>query len=184
MKEMKAVPYEELSFEFNTRSLVELFLRDNDKDTRLTPVLPKRGEYVRHKDCSLIDMQSKIFRLNDAINRCLQEGTNYSIAYSDMKAMFRNLRSRQINWPLLLMKGTSAIDGKVDNFVDKCLPFGKSIPYTHFQAYSDTTAHTVEVNSGNKRINYLDAYLFAALFRAYCNVRLIIFFQFAIKLSF
>ena len=54
-------------------------------------------------------------------------------------------------------------------FVDKCLPFGASISYAHFQRVSDALKHIIQVRTNSPVTNYLDDFLFIALTILRCN---------------
>ena len=88
---------------------------------------------------------------------------------SDMKSAFRNLPMAVSEFMLLIMKAENPIDGVIYYFVDKCLPFGASISCALFQAFSDAVAFIFKKKTGNKTVNYLDDYFFAALLKAMCD---------------
>ena len=68
--------------------------------------------------------------------------------------------------------------------MDKCLPFGSSISCVHFQAFSNAVAHIVEYFIKKKVVNYLDDYLFAALFRALYNAQVQCFLDVCAEINF
>ena len=182
MKEIKekrfAGPYQEIPFEYYTQSPVGLVPKDNRKNTRLIFHLsyPRRGTtsvnantpkhlcFVKYPDFSL------------AVQHCLQEGRACYCGKSDAKAAFRNLPILSKYWRYLVMKAKNPITGKWEFFVDKCLPFGSSISCAVFQKVSDTIAFIVKVKSGGKvNVNYLDDFLFIALFKVLCNSQVELF---------
>ena len=75
------------------------------------------------------------------------------------------------------MKAWSPLDGEWYFFVDKCMPFGAVISCSHFQKFSDAVAHVMRTKSGRDLVNYLDDYLFIALFKMTCNGQIDIFLQ-------
>ena len=84
------------------------------------------------------------------------------------------------------MKAEHPQTGKVYYFVDKCLPFGHRISCAIFQSFSDALAHLVQFKLTSKLArrqvaltNYLDDFLFVALFNRICNQALKTFLQLA-----
>ena len=59
--------------------------------------------------------------------------------------------------------------GKIQYFVDKCLPFGASISCSHFQRFSNCIEFIFRKRTGKKANNYLDDFFFAALLAVLCN---------------
>ena len=69
------------------------------------------------------------------------------------------------------MKAVNPISGKMQYFVDKCLPFGSSISCAHFQRVSNALKHLAEYRAGRIGFmsNYLDDFLFLAKLLTECN---------------
>ena len=120
---------------------------------------------------------------NEAVARCLQEGKNCMIAKSDNRSAFRNLGILRVHWRYLIIKAKSPIDGNWYYFVDKCLPFGTSISCAHYQAVSDAVAFLVEYHTNKVVINYLDDYLFAHMFKRFCDQQVMIFLEVCQKIN-
>ena len=75
-------------------------------------------------------------------------------------------------WPYLIMKVESPLQPRrFFYFVNKCLPFGAVISCSHFQRFSNAIAHVVSWRMKKPLINYLDDFLFAALFQMLCNAQ-------------
>ena len=109
---------------------------------------------------------------------------------SDLTAAFRNLAILKRNWRYLLMKAHNPLDKKFYFFVNKCMPFGVSISCAHFQAFSDALAHIVEwiyeLKMGVKKplTNYLNDFLFIALFAFMCNRQIAVFMEVCSNINF
>ena len=76
---------------------------------------------------------------------------------TDLSSAFRvlPLLTSCICWLVMLAQDPS--DGKWKYFVDKCLPLGASISCSHYQHFSNSLWHIIEVRTGKKAItNYLD----------------------------
>ena len=70
----------------------------------------------------------------------------------------------------LVMAAQDPSDGKWKFFVDKCLPFGASISCSHYQRFSNSLRHIVQVRTNQRSLtNYLDDFLFAAISKMLCN---------------
>ena len=111
----------------------------------------------------------------EAVQRCIEEGVNCSVAKSDMSSAFRHVPLRKSEWYLLVMMATHPISKKRFFFVDKCLPFGSSISCAIFQEVSNAIAHIVRIRSRKVNVNYLDDYLFAAALKRECDRQVQIF---------
>ena len=139
MKEVKlkryAGPFSEPPFKNYIQSPVGLVPKDNGKDTRLIFHLsyPRGGDSINsNTPKELCSVQYQDF--SEAIRRCIEGGRCCYIGKSDMKSAFRNLGLKIKNFPWLLLKARSPVDGKTYWFVEKCLPFGGSISCsTHSQ---------------------------------------------------
>ena len=82
------------------------------------------------------------------------------------------------------MKAKCSLDGQWYWFVEKCLPFGSSISCRHFQNFSNSIAHIVTYFNRKDNVNYLDNYLFAALFKALCDSQVDTFLQICKEINF
>ena len=69
------------------------------------------------------------------------------------------------------MKAYHPVTGRLQYFVDKCLPFGASISCAHFQRFSNALCHIVQVMTGRRFsiIKYLDDFLFIDISEERCN---------------
>ena len=67
------------------------------------------------------------------------------------------------------MSAENPITGKIQFFVDKCLPFGSSISCALFQRFSNALKHITQVKTLSILTNYLDDFLFMALTIMRCN---------------
>ena len=178
MKEVRlkryAGPFTDIPFKDHCIQLpIGLVPKDNQSDTRLIFHLPHPcgtgmsvNENTPDHFCTV-----KYPEFEDAILLCLKEGKNCKIAQSDMKAAFRNVCIRKQDFWLLILKCKNPRDNKVYYFVDKCLPFGHSISCKLFQEFSNSIAHVVMKRTGKQIINYLDDYMFSALFKFFCNAQ-------------
>ena len=102
-----------------------------------------------------------------------------------MKSAFRNVPLRLADFQLLLMKAECPIDGRTYLFVDKCLPFGSSISCKIFQEFLCTVSHVITFRcDGKPNVNYLDDFLFIALFKAWCNNQVKCFLNFCQEIGF
>ena len=101
-----------------------------------------------------------------------------------MKAAFRNLGISRKHWKYLIMKAKSPIDGLIYYFADKCLPFGASISCSHFQRFSNAIAFLMSHRTGQKPINYLNDYLFAALMKVLCDSQVNMFIELCKEINF
>ena len=91
------------------------------------------------------------------------------LSKSDIKSAFRVLALSRASWPWVIMKAVNPITGKLQFFVDKCLPFGASISCSHFQRVSNALKHIVQFKTGAPITKYLDDFLFIALTILRCN---------------
>ena len=168
------------------QSPVGLVPKDGGRETRLIFHLsyPRNGNSVNSGTPK--DMCSVHYKdFSEAIRICMKEGRFCFLGKSDMKSAFRNLGLKVANFPWLLLKARSPLDGNWYLFVDKCLPFGSSISCSHFNRFSDSVSHIVRVKSNGKaNINYLDDYLFIALFRAVCNQQIQCFLDICAAINF
>ena len=193
MKEVKlgryARPYEQVPFDHYIQSPIGLVPKDNGKDVRLIfhlsyPRNPSRGYSINGntpKHLSSVTYPDFM----EAVQMCIQEGVGCHICKSDMSAAFRKLGMSRSSWPLLIMMAQSPIDNRWYYFVDKCLPFGAAISWSHFQHFSNAVAHIVKHKNGDKKpVNYLDDFLFAALLKLICNMRLQTFLDVCAQIKF
>ena len=189
MKEVKlgryAGPYLECDIPFDNfiQSPIGLVPKDNGKDTRLIFHLSyPRGEGISVNGCTPEDIcKVKYPDFNDAVKLCMEVfneakrlgieiGNNgIAIGKSDMKSAFRNLGMKKSDFCWMLMKARNPIDNQWYFFLDKCLPFGSSISCKHFQDFSDSVAHIFRITTGRNTVNYLDDYLFAAIYKQWCD---------------
>ena len=180
MKEVKlkrfAGPYECRPFENFIQSPVGLVPKDNGKDTRLIfhlsyPRVPRKDQGLSvnaQTPKHLCEVEYPDF--SDAIRMCLKAGRSCKMGKSNFQSAFRNLGVLVDQFRILILKATCPFNGKTYFFVDKCLPFGHSISCNLFQRVSDGIAYIVRVkNNGNKPLNYLDDFFFAALLKKWCN---------------
>ena len=190
MKEVKfkrvAGPFKEPLFKDFIQSPVGLVPKDEGKETRLIFHLsyPKGGSSINSETPKeLCSVQYCDF--SEAVKRCMEEGKFCFAGKSDMKSAFRHLGLKVRNYPWLLLKARSPIDGNIYWFVDKALPFGASVSCSHFQRFSDAVAHIVKVkNGGKKPVNYLDDYLFVDLMKRLCNQQIRVFLQVCEQIKF
>ena len=194
MKEVKekryAGPFKQVPFEHYIQSPIGLVPKDNGTKTRLIFHLsyPRRCAAGKPKSVNANTpaqlCKVKYCEFDQAIKRCLEEGTGCFIAKSDMSAAFRNLGIKLDHWPYLVMMAVNPVTGETCYFVDKCLPFGASISCAHFQAFSDSIAHIMKHKTGKQTINYLDDFLFAALLRWICDFQVQTFLDLCGEINF
>ena len=191
MKEVKAKryagPYVNVPFKTFIQSPIGLVPKNQGKDTCLIFHLsyPRNGSSVNSETppehCSV-----KYPDFDEAVHRCLDEfessfkGIDLKFLFigkSDMRSTFRNLGMSVIQFKFLVMKARSPFDGKWYYFVDKCLPFGAAISCAHFQTFSNVVGHIVQVKIQKKIINYLDDFLFVAIFKVWCDDQIRMFLE-------
>ena len=119
--------------------------------------------------------------MDDTIRACLSaqkeldeldETGPIFLAKADAKSAFRILPLRKSSWPWLVMFAHHPETGKIQYFMDKCLPFGASISCALFQKFSNALCFMIHyrTNSPQRRItNYLDDFLFVACTLLKCN---------------
>ena len=192
MKEVKlncyAGPFEHPPFTHYIQSPIGLVPKDGGKDTRLIFHLshPRSGKVKTSINANIpADLYTvKYPEFDQAVQLCLKVGKNCKLGHSDIRSAFRILGIQPQDWPLLVMKARSPIDGKMYYFVDKCLPFGASISCALFQLVSDAIAHIVKCKSEQELVNYLDDFLFVALMKWWCNRQLDIFLEVCSQIGF
>ena len=184
-----AGPYEEPPFENFIQSPIGLVPKDGGTKTRLIFHLsyPKNsGRSVNantpHKFCHVVYKD-----FDHAIRRCLEEaelGDDIYLAKADLVSAFRNLGIHPEDWRWLVLKAQHPKTLKVYYFVDKCLPFGHAISCALFQKISDGIEWVFRHRSKKESVNYLDDFLFVAVYRDYCNRQLKIFIQVCYEICF
>ena len=175
MKEVKekryAGPYKNIPFEYFIQSPIGLVPKDGGTKTRLIFHLsyPKEGNTsINHntpREMSTVEYPS----FDDAVRLCIKHGLDCKLGKSDLTSAFRHLCMSPQWWRFLVMKAQSPLDDQWYYFVDKCMPFGSSISCAHFQAFSRALSHIVATLTREQNINYLDDFLFAAIFKALCD---------------
>ena len=198
MKEVKlgryAGPYSQVPFDNYIQSPIGLVPKDGGNDTRLIfhlsyPRTLKNGVSTSVNG----NTPDHICKVNypdfsEAVQSCVEEGVNCNLGRADWRAAFRNICMSKKDWPLLIMKAKSPIDGKWYFFVDKCLPFGAKISCRKFQDFSNSIAHIVKwrlnLPKRKKITNYLDDFLFVALLKAWCNHQIEVFLQICSEINF
>ena len=196
MKEVKekryAGPYKQIPFEeYYIQSPIGLVPKDGGVSTRLIfhlsyPRMSGDEQKSVNANTPVEAASVQYPDFNDAIKLCLQfpEEIIVFIGKSDLKSAFRNLGIRIEDWPLLIMKAVSPIDGETYYFVDKCLPFGAAISCSHFQAFSDALKHLYSWKTQSEAINYLDDFFFVAHIKAVCNERIQVFLDICSEICF
>ena len=93
------------------------------------------------------------------------------LSKTDLKSAFRILPLSSKSYPWVIMQCQNPVSKQTYFFVDKVLPFGSSISYSHFQRFSNCLRHIIEFITGQKWscTNYLDDYLFISESRNVCN---------------
>ena len=196
MKEVKekryAGPFSEIPFKNYIQSPIGLVPKDGGKATRLIfhlsyPRTKNGQKSYLSVNANVDECESTVHYpdFSEAINLCLNLGEGLCYAgKSDLKSAFRHLPIRPEDWPLLVMKAESPIDGKFYFFIDKCLPFGASISCAHFQSFSNALSHIVKVKSGRNNTNYLDDFFFVALQKFICDQNIQLFLNICREISF
>ena len=193
MKEVKenryAGPFKKIPFNNYIQSPIGLVPKDGGKATRLIFHLsyPRNSKTPKSVNANTPEHMAtvKYPDFSDAIKLCMQYGEAAAVGKSDLKSAFRHLPIRIDDLCLLCMKCESPIDGLTYYFVDKCLPFGASISCSHFQAFSDALSHIVRMKADNREaVNYLDDFLFAALWHTICNGQIKLFLQLCARIRF
>ena len=91
---------------------------------------------------------------------------------TDLTSAFRVLPLKKKCFCWLIFKAEDPRDEQVKYFMEKCLPFGASISCSHYQRFSNSLKHLLEVRVGHKKkgiTNYLDDFLFLACLEWICN---------------
>ena len=180
MKEVKlkrfAGPFleKDIPFRHYIQSPVGLVPKDNGTDVRLIFHLsyPRNGK--GNKKSVNANTPAEFCKVSypdfaKAVQLCMKAGPKCHLGRSDMRSAFRNLGVMRKYWKYLLLKAKSPIDGKWYFFVDKAIPFGHSISCKLFQEFSNSIAHIVKFKTQADLVNYLDDYLFIALFKLWCD---------------
>ena len=183
MKEVQlgryAGPYKKPPFKNFVQSPIGLVPKDGGQKTRLIFHL----SYPRESGTSvnaftpreLCTVKYKDF--DDAVRMCIHEGRHCKVGKTDLTSAFRILGIRPQDWHLLVMKAECPLDGKIYYFVNKCLPFGHAISCSLFQEVSNALSYIVMKQSGKTNVNYLDDFLFAALYKLWCDNQLRLFIE-------
>ena len=101
------------------------------------------------------------------MNLCLKLKTSGA----DGSSAFCVLPLKKSSWAWVIMKAVNPATGRLQYFVDKCLPFGSSISCSHFQRVSNCLKHLIQYQVGRTGflLNYLDDFLFLAKLLIECN---------------
>ena len=180
-------PYNKPPFEHFIQSPIGLVPKDGGKETRLIFHLSHPRNQERKSVNANIPAEKCLVKYADfdkAVRRCMEEGINCHISKSDMKSAFRNLGLRKGCWKYLVLKARNPKDNQWYYFVDKCLLFGASISCALFQAFLDSVAYLVQWRSSKKPVNYLNDFLFIALFELMCQNQLNIFIDICTEINF
>ena len=105
---------------------------------------------------------------------------------SNIKSAFRILPLKRKYWKWLIMIAENPQTGKLQFFVEKCLPFGLSISCAHFQRFSNALCWITEVRTQSPRnsiTNYLDDFLFLALSKLLCDWKIRVFLKLCDKIG-
>ena len=133
-----AGPYDRISFESYIQSPIGLVPKQGKNQTRLI----FRLSYVFADGISVNggtpkELCSVKYRdLDCVVKLCLQVKGNKKepiyLGKADTLSMFRVLPLSRASWRWLVMKACNPQTGRWQFFVDKCLPFGASISYSHY----------------------------------------------------
>ena len=164
MKEVKlgrfAGPYHEpplANFWVNPLGLVEK--KDTDEKRLIFHLSHPQGDSV-NSGTPVHLTTTKYPDFQEAVKLCKALGKGCYVVKSDLKSAFRNLPINPQDYPLLGMKVRNPGDGQEYYFVDRNLPFGALISYSHFQRISNAI-RAIFVNRYYKEvINYLDDFFF------------------------
>ena len=186
-----AGPFNEIPFDHFIQSPIGLVPKDGGRKTRLIFHLsyprnskrnvpetsvngntPKRLTSVKYNDFDL------------AIKLCSKFGKRCKLGKSDMSSAFRHFGIRKEDWKYLVMKAKSPLDNKFYYFVDKCMPFGAAISCSHFQRFSNAVSHIVKHITKDDNVNYLDDFLFVAMFAKFCNLNIQTFLDVCTSINF
>ena len=165
--------------EQKTRLIFHLSYNFSDQEPSLNQSTPKEYCSVKYRD---IDYAVQaILKLHDSQdNKADPEGApgDYGDEYvpvvvysgkTDAQSAFRLVPLNPNCWAWLIMKAENPGTGKIQYFVDKCLPFGASISCALFQRVSDAIRHIAQYKTGSDITNYLDDFYFIALTIWRCN---------------
>ena len=160
-----------------TRLIFHLFYTFKNGNKSVNEWIPKELCLVKYRDLDhavrncIHFMQSPAFKNTMGLTMASPVAKTLFFGSTDLKSAFRQMPLKRKMWPILIIKATNLITGKMQYFVDKCLPFGASISCTLFQRLSNSLKHIVETMESmyNSVTNYLDDFLFVHLVRAVCN---------------
>ena len=187
MKEVKgkrmAGPYDSIPFKNYIQSPVGLVPKAGNKTRMIFHLSFKFGEKDNQVSLNVgtpRDMCSVHYNdIDHAIQNCLEtsklamELTGSPVIYiekTDLSNAFRVLPLKICCFCWLVLMAQDPNDGKWKFFIDKCLPFGASISCSHYQRFSNSLKHIMEVRIGRRSLtNYLDDFLFAAITKLICD---------------
>ena len=197
MKEVKnkrfAGPFDEIPFRDYVQSPVGLVPKAGNKTRlifHLSYTFQNGGQSINAwtpKDrctVSYNDLDHAV--LNGLFFRNQKNSAQIFLAKVDLMSAFRGLPIFPGHWKLLILKAEDPESGKVKYFVDKCLPFGASISYLHFQRFSNTLKYILEVITGQYHsvTNYLDDFLFIQQRKVDCDRMVRAFLKICEKIKF
>ena len=188
-----AGPFDQVPFENFIQSPIGLVLKDRGTQTCLIFHLSYEfvdglGSVNSHIPKELCSVQYP--DLDTAVHLCLQlkelGAEQVYFSKTDGKSAFCVLPLRKSSWCWLVMSAVNPDTGRVQYFMDKCLPFGASISCALFQRVSNALAHLLQwrVHCRICLTNYLDDFLFLARLLAQCNWYLVQFKQLCSEVGF
>ena len=187
MKEVKeeryAGPFEDIPFDNFVQSPIGLVPKQGNKTRLIFHLSYNFSEQLQ--DASINASTPKEWcsvhynNLDMAVKQCLlaskQAYINFDtktiyLGKTDLSSAFRVLPLKVECFCWLVLLAEDPKDGKMKYFIDKCLPFGASIRYSHYQRFSNSLKHIMVHRTGHREItNYLDDFLFITMLKLICD---------------
>ena len=167
---------------------------ESKEDKSLNGWTPQEWRTVHYNDldAAVRECLKLVEHLGGDFNLIEEEGVK-SLIYlgkTDLSLAFRVLPLKVQCFKWLVFKAENPVNGEIQYFVDKCLPFGASISCSHYQCFSNAlrflmdkrTTRAHGVNKG-ALTNYLDDFLFLAIRKWICDQMISNFLQLCAELN-
>ena len=162
MKEVKggrfAGPYEEIPYENFIQSPIGLvpkagnktrlifhlsydFPNEETEGTSLNGCTPRDKCTVKYND---LDTAVKQCLLVAEKAECVTGNRLKFVRKTDLSMAFRVLPLKVRCYCWMVLMAEDPLDGRMKFFIDKCLPFGASISYSHYQHFSNSLKHILQ----------------------------------------
>ena len=114
------------------------FGEGSEKDPSVNAATPKEWCTVHYNDLDTAVKQC-ILMSEEAYINCGSK--TFVLGKTDLSNAFRVLPLSLSSLCWVVLKAEDPRDGKIKYFVDKCLPFGASISFSHYQRFSNSLKH-------------------------------------------